>query len=102
MKTILTLALISSVAVLASCASEPKRDAVIKGSPFERADVNADTFIDYKEYKNYLFYKTEPNTAERDQLRREVEDGYIAHHKRFLMLDTNNDGKLSLIELGGA
>jgi hypothetical protein len=63
MKSILSTALILSVIGLASCTTAPKRDGVIKNSPFERADANADMFIDYKEYKNYLFYKAEANSV---------------------------------------
>lgn len=101
MKSFLSIALILSVVALASCSTAPKRDGVIKGSPFERADANADMSIDYKEYKNYLFYKAESNTVERERLRQDAANGSVSFHKSFLVLDTNNDGKLSLTELGG-
>lgn len=101
MKSFLSIALMLSVLALASCASAPKRDGVIEGSPFERADANADMFIDYKEYKNYLFYKAGSDSAERERLRQDAVNGSVSFHKSFLMLDVNNDGKLSLMELGG-
>lgn len=101
MKKILkTITVLSIVAGLAACAG-PRRPDVPVVSPFERADANKDYFIDYTEFKNYVAYKASPDPFEREQVKEEAKKGYLAHQKRFLMLDQNNDGKLSFHELGG-
>lgn len=88
------------VLTLAACAGPQRPDVPVAG-PFEKADADGDMFIDYKEFKNYVAYKASPYPYEREQVKREAEKGYLAHQKRFLSLDANNDGKLSYLELGG-
>ena len=102
MKHILkNIALISIVACLAACATGRQHPDVPVAGSFERADANKDYFIDYAEFKNYVAYKASPFPHEREQVKEEARKGYLAHQKRFLALDVNNDGKLSFHELGG-
>ncbi len=89
------------VLTLHACATGPERPDMPVAGPFEKADANQDLFIDYDEFKNYVSYKASPDPVERAQVKEEAKKGYLAHQKRFLMLDQNNDGKLSYIELGG-
>lgn len=98
MKHVVVIVLLAST-FLYSCAG-PRTSATATDT-FEKADANRDAFIDYAEFKNYMTYKAAPHPDERAIVKEEARNGYLAHQKRFLALDVNNDGKLSSHELGG-
>ncbi len=85
---------------LASCASPQGTKPPVAG-PFERADADRNMELDYGEFRNYMAYKASPYPEEQAQLAREAAMGNGPMHKRFLMLDQNNDGAISYLELGG-
>lgn len=99
MRFTLTFFVLSGLLFLAACAGP--RSGASTTDAFEEADANRDAFIDYAEFKNYMAYKAAPHPEERAIVKEEARNGYLAHQKRFLALDVNNDGKLSSHELGG-
>ena len=88
------------VLALVSCASPQGIKPPVAG-PFERADADKNLMLEYGEFRNYMAYKASPYPEEQAQLAREAAAGNSVMHKRFLMLDQNNDGKISYLELGG-
>lgn len=97
----LKLIALTAVIVLAGCASPGYKPVPPVAGTFERADVNKDLFLDYAEFNNYMLYKAAPYPEEAVQLKADKARGNGMMHKRFLMLDINNDGKLSYLEVGG-